>query len=83
MVWFYRRDRLSLSLETRYDNETAEYVAVVVHHDGRREEARFDRRELFTVWLHAFEKRLEDERWATDGPAHILPDGWPDKPPLM
>jgi hypothetical protein len=29
MAWFYTRDRASLSLETRYDNETFEYVAIV------------------------------------------------------
>lgn len=83
MVWFYKRDRVSLSLETRYDNETSEYVAVVIHPDGRRETERFDRGELFRVWLQAFEERLAHDRWAPDGPAHILPDGWPDKPPLM
>jgi hypothetical protein len=83
MVWFYKRDRVSLSLETRYDNDTSEYVAVVVHPDGHREIERFDRRELFRAWLETFEKRLADERWEADGPAHILPDGWPDKPPLM
>ena len=47
MVWFYKRDRVSLSLETRYDNDTLEYVAIVVHPDGRRETERFDRRESF------------------------------------
>jgi hypothetical protein len=83
MVWFYKRDRVSLSLETRYDNETSEYVAVVSHPDGRRETQRFDRRELFRVWLQGFEEQLANDRWAPDGPAHILPDGWPDKPPLM
>ena len=83
MIWFYRRDRLSLSLETRYDNETQEYVAVVVRPDGRHETNRFDCRESFAVWLKGFEARLEHERWASDGPAHILLDGWPDKPPMM
>jgi len=37
MVWFYKRDRASLSLETRYDNDTLEYVAIVFHPDGRRD----------------------------------------------
>lgn len=83
MIWFYKRDRASLSVETRYDNAAAEYVAVVVHPDGRRQTERFDRRESFTAWLLAFEKRLENDQWAADGPAHILSDGWPDKPPLM
>ena len=83
MVWFYKRDRASLSLETRYDNETSEYVAVVFHPDGRRETERFDRRESFSAWLQKFEQRLAKEQWASDGPVHILPDGWPDRPPLM
>ena len=83
MVWFYKRDSASLCLETRYDNETFEYVAVVVHADGRQETQRFDRRESFSEWLKAFEERLQSERWASDGRAHILPDGWPDKPPMM
>ena len=66
MVWFYKRDRASLSVETRYDNETLEYVAVVSHADGRRDTERFDRREAFSAWLQTFEKRLEAERWAAD-----------------
>jgi hypothetical protein len=83
MVWFYKRGSVSLSLETRYDNDTKEYVSVVVHPDGRREEQRFDRREEFGRWLKEFEERLANERWAADGPVHILPEGWPDKPPMM
>jgi len=83
MVWFYKRGHVSLSLETRFDNETSEYVAVVLHPDGRRETERFDRKELFGAWLTAFEERLAKDRWAADGPAHVLPDGWPDRPPLM
>ena len=27
------------------------------------------------AWLQAFETRLEAERWAADGPAHILVNG--------
>jgi hypothetical protein len=83
MVWFYKRDRASLSLETRYDNDTFEYVAIVFHPDGRRDTERFARREAFAEWLQRFEQQLEAERWAADGPAHVLADGWPDKPPLM
>jgi hypothetical protein len=75
-----KRQRVSLSLETRYDNDTLKYVAIVVHPDGRRETERFDRRESFRAWIEGFEKRLADERWAADGGAHILPDGWPDRP---
>jgi hypothetical protein len=83
MIWFYQRDRLSLSLETRYDNKTDEYVAVLFHPDGREQTERFRTREAFREWLLALEQRLSHERWAPDGPPHVLPDGWPDKPPLM
>ena len=41
MVWFYKRDQSSLSVETRYDNETAEYVAIVVRPDGLKQTERF------------------------------------------
>jgi hypothetical protein len=83
MVWFYKRDRASLSIETRYDNETAEYVTVVVRPDGRRQTERFLKRESFRERLLALEQELGYERWVPDGPPHVLPDGWPNKPPLM
>jgi hypothetical protein len=83
MIWFYKRGHASLSLETRYDNTTADYVAIAVYPDGRRETERFKRREEFAAWLEAFEERLSHEQWGPDGPPHVIPDGWPDKPPLM
>jgi hypothetical protein len=52
MVWFYKRGGVSLSVETRYDNETKEYVAVVVRPDGRQQTERFRAREAFREWLH-------------------------------
>jgi len=82
-VWFYKRAQSSLSIETRYDNETAEYVAAVVHPDGRHQTERFLTREAFREWLMALEQQLQHEQWIPDGPPHVLPDGWPDKPPLM
>jgi hypothetical protein len=83
MVWFYKRDQVSLSVETRYDNETAEYVAIVVRPDGRLQTERFLTREAFREWLMALEQQLQHEQWVPDGPVHVLPDGWPHKPPLM
>ena len=83
MIWFYERDHLRLSVETRYDNETAEYVAELCHPDGRQETKRFDKREVFREWLVTMEQHLAAERWRPDRPPHILPDGWPDKTPLM
>jgi hypothetical protein len=31
----------------------------------------------------ALEQQLQYEHWVTGGPVHVLPDGWPHKPPLM
>jgi hypothetical protein len=75
--------RQTLSVETRYDNETAESVAVVVHPDGRQQTERVLTREAFREWLLALEQRLSHEQWMPDGPVYVLPDGWSDKPPLM
>ncbi|SRR5216684_1419883 len=45
MLWFYERDHVSLRVETRYDNDTAEYVGILHHPDGRQETQRFDKRD--------------------------------------
>ena len=38
MLWFFERDQHRVRLETRYDNATAEYVAVATYPDGRHGE---------------------------------------------
>ncbi len=83
MLWFYEREQLQLRLETRYDNASAEYVAVLVRPDGRQETHRFQRAEAFQQWLKTLEQTLIDDRWTQKGSPEILPDGWPDKLPLM
>ena len=80
MLWFYRRERDTLRVETRFDNQTAEYVLVIHWPDGPCEE-RFSTHTEFRESLEALETRLGTERWATDTPPKILRDGWPDKRP--
>jgi hypothetical protein len=75
MVWFYKRDQASLSVETRYDNETAEYVAIVVRPDGLKQSERFLTREAFREWLIALEQQLQYEQWVTGWPGPC-PAGW-------
>ena len=81
MLWFYSRDRESLRLETRYDNDTLEYVGTVSYPDGRQIHKRFADAERFREWLVTIEQSLAAENWNADGAPHILPDGWPDKTP--
>ena len=81
MIWFYTRDQESLRLETRYDNDTLEYVGVVSHPDGRQETERFGTLEAFQEWLVLFEGELHAHRWTSRSPPQILPEGWPKKRP--
>jgi hypothetical protein len=83
MLWFYERDTIVLRLETRYDNTTAEYVALLHHPDGRQELQRFSKLEAFRQWLVALEQTLAADQWTRKGSPDILPDGWPDKTPRM
>lgn len=81
MLWFFERRDESLKLETRYDNDAAEYVAIVRYPDGREHTERFVDPGEFRSWLVTFERGLESERWkAQEGGPLFLPDGWPDKP---
>lgn len=83
MVWFYTRGRDSLRLETRYDNETLEYVGLLMHPDGRCQTKRFATREAFRAWVVANERELAIAEWTLDGAPQILSDGWPNKRPLQ
>ena len=78
MLWFFDRDDQSLRLETRYDNDTAEFVAIVRWPDGREQTERFTELEAFRTWLVAFDNAVEAERWKPNSPV-ILPYGWPNK----
>ncbi len=83
MIWFYKRDKIALRLETRYDNKAAEYVAVLHHPDGRQELQRFSQLVAFRQWLLTLEETLAADRWTQKGSPDILPDGWPSKLPRM
>jgi hypothetical protein len=82
MLWFYARSEQSLTVETRFDNDTHEYVAIVTGALPYPETKRFPTSEAFRAWLQLLEGRLAAERWKADGAPHVLPDGWPDKRPL-
>ncbi len=77
MVWFYTRGQQSLTLETRYDNETSEYVALVVNANAQPETKRFQTVHQFRAWLIRFEQELAADQWRQDGPPHFLAEGRP------
>jgi hypothetical protein len=61
-------------LETRYDNDTAEYVAIVTYPDGRKETERFGDADLYRRWLESWERTLEADHWTRRGPPVVVPD---------
>jgi hypothetical protein len=79
MLWCFERSHEELRVETRYDNETAEYVAVVRYPDGREETQRFATSDEFKTWLEKFQSQLQDGNWHLQGGGPIfLPSGWRD-----
>jgi hypothetical protein len=81
MLWFFERESQQIKLETRFDNDTQEYVAIVRWPDGREQTERYATAVAFKERLLALERELETERWHRTGPMIVLPDGWPDKTP--
>jgi hypothetical protein len=82
MLWFFERNEEQVKLETRFDNDAQEYVAILRWPDGREQEERSSTAAAFRSRLLELERQLEIDRWRRTGPMIVLPDGWPDKRPL-
>jgi len=81
MVFFFERGATMLELETRYDNDTREYVLVMRLPEGAATTERFGDALTFRTRLQAIEDRLRADHWQRHGAALVLPDGWPDRTP--
>jgi hypothetical protein len=79
MLWFFDHRDATLIIETRYDNDTSEFVATVRYPNDREHIERFSDSEEFRRWLKAFEQTLGRQHWIARGGPIILPYGWPDK----
>lgn len=80
MLWLFERDAQSVHLETRYDNDSADYVLVLTWPDGRVETERYTDAEAYRLRLVLVENRLATEHWVRRGPPMLLTDGWPQDP---
>jgi hypothetical protein len=80
MLWFFDRADESLTLETRYESGTSEFVFIARFSDGRERIERFGDPEAFGIWLQAFERHLAEENWSNRGQPIILPHGWQNGP---
>lgn len=79
MLWFFDREDESLRLETRYDNDRSEFVAIVTYPDGSERTERFLTLDDFGKWLGNFDQLLRERHWAGRGGPIVLPYGWPNK----
>jgi hypothetical protein len=77
MVWFWTRDDEELQLETRYDNETAEFVVTVMPPEGTSVPERFKDIEAFRARLVLLEDQLEAKNWRNTGRPLLSPEGFP------
>ncbi|HUK35327.1 MAG TPA: hypothetical protein VLV86_15530 [Vicinamibacterales bacterium] len=79
MVWFFRRNRERLQMDTFYDNNTAEFVLRLSYPDGRRDVERFTSLARFREGIQTAEQRLSADRWTQEGEPVIIPDGFPKR----
>jgi hypothetical protein len=77
MLWFYRRDDELITVETRFDNESREYLLILQTADHQQTVQRFKDLEAFKERLLRAEEKLATERWLQAGPPIIMLDGWP------
>jgi hypothetical protein len=77
MLWFFERDEESLRIETRFDNDTEEFVVLVHWRDRPKQIERFQDAESCRTWLTTFETQLESEGWKTGRSPRVLGSGWP------
>jgi hypothetical protein len=81
MLWFFDRGAEVLEIETRYNNDTSEYVLEVRAPIDAPTTERFTDAVTFQSRLLEIEQGLSGQRWRRSGPPVMLPDGWPDRTP--
>ena len=76
MIWFFERGTETTRLETRFENDSREYVLIVDAPGRERTTERFKSVPKFQARLHELEAQLKAEQWTQHGRPEILLDGW-------
>jgi hypothetical protein len=76
MLWFFQNGDGKVSLETRYDSSTEQFVVVVQWPDGTKQVERFDDAKSFRERLCTFEDQFESQNFEQVGGPVIQPNGW-------
>ena len=79
MLWFFDRDDEKVEVETRFDNNTLDYVLTIRWPDGREETERCADSESFSARVNALAEQLKSMNWRNTGSPIVLPEGWLDK----
>jgi hypothetical protein len=79
MVWFFRRRREQVQMDTFYDNEIGDFVMRLHYPDGRRHVERFHTLSRFREGLKQAEQQLLIDQWRQDGAPIVIPDGFPHR----
>jgi hypothetical protein len=79
MIWFWSRAKEKLQLETRFDNDSREYVLTIRYPDNRQEFERFPDVASFQKRLTSLEGQLEADHWVQAGTPAFDPSGFPKK----
>lgn len=77
MIWIFERDHQAVRVETRFDKDTAEYIATIVWADGKTDVERFLDHDAFQSRLVDLERTLLSDHWKqVGGPTLIRKDWW-------
>ena len=77
MLWFYQRGDEVITVETRVDRTTGEYLLITQTADHDQKTERFKDVAEFQMRLVEAERQLAADRWTQAGPPVFLLDGWP------
>ena len=76
MIYLFERDSEALKIETRYAKDSKTYEIIWRRADGTTTKESFPGETSFRSRLDEIYTVLEQERWHTVGPPHLLADGW-------
>ena len=63
VVWFFERASRTIKVETRYDDDSGECLAITIDAEGRETIVRFSDADQFCSWLLLLETALVDKGW--------------------
>lgn len=73
VVWFFERASRTIKIETRYDADRREYLAITIDAERRETIARFADADQFCSWLLTVETALIEKGWRPRDAPVLMP----------